>query len=197
MKKLISTLLCTVCCCLVLSSCGGGGESKQYSLSCNDFMAGRKFLLFSTPSCAFLIRPTTFSNDEVVHNEVLCPGQVYVYSESNSTNIELTCEIPTLRYSVDGDGNATLSFSAITPNGVNSYWMALCGALAGTGGNLGGGSSDSDYVKLSDVTIMMNFAGDDKGTWEDSCTTNYQGVITLNHGSGSLLLRPYEYLYGK
>lgn len=197
MKRLGTLLLFSVCIGLFLPSCGGGGEAKKYSLSCNDFMAGRKFLLFSAPSCAFLIKPATFSNDEVVHSEVLCPGEIYVYSESNSTKIEATCQIPELRYAVDGEGNAVISFPAVQPDKVGAYWTALCGALAGTGGNLGGGSADSDYVKLSDVTISMNFSGDDKGVWEDSCVTNYQGTITLRHGSGSLLLRPKEYLYSK
>lgn len=198
MKKLICILLCTVCCCLTLSSCGGGGgKQTKYSLSCNDFMAGRKFLLFSAQSCAFLIKPAVLQNDEVVHNEIICAGEVYVYSESNSTNVQAVYQIPALRYAVDGDGNATMSFSSVIPSSVDAYWTAFCGALAGTGGDLGGGSTDSNYVKPSDVVISMNFSGDDKGIWEDRCTINYMQDITLAHGSGSLLLRPYEYLYGK
>ncbi len=199
MKKLVLLILCSVVCCLAFSSCGGGGEGsrKKYALSVNDFMAGRKFLLFSAPSCAFLIKPATFNSDEIVHDYVLCPGEIYVYSESNSTTVKAVYSIPELRYAVDQDGNAVLNFSAVQPSNINSYWTALCGALAGTGGELGGGAADADYVKLSDVRITMNFAGDDKGVWEDSCLANYAGGVALRSGSGSLLLRPYEFLFSK
>lgn len=201
MKTIICLLLCTFCSCLVLSSCGGGGGNRpKYSLSCNDFMAGRKFLLFSAQSCAFIIKPKDLQDDEIVHSEIMCAGEVLVYSEANSTTVQATYTIPALRYAVDDDGNATMSFSAVqpSPSSVNAYWTAFCGALAGTGGELGGGSADSNYVKLSDVVISMNFSGDDKGIWEDRCLINYQqDNAVLEHGNGTLLLRPYEYLYSK
>lgn len=198
MKKLVPFLFCSILCSLFLTSCGGGGEGsrQKYALSVNDFMAGRKFLLFSAPSCAFLIKPKDFSQEEIPHNDVLCPGEIYVYSESNSTDIKAIYQVPELRYAVDQDGNAVLNMSAIEPI-VNSYWTAFCGALAGTGGELGGGSADSDYVKLSGVVITMNFSGDDKGVWESSCSANYAGEVSLRSGSGSLLLRPREYLFSK
>lgn len=198
MKRHLFAFLGLLLCAGALSSCSGGGEKpKNYSLSVNQFMAGRKYILLSTTNCALLIKPKQLDSSEIYHSSVTCAGQVYVYQFPNGTDLLGTYDVDNMTYNVDDAGNGYLRFPSIAPNGISGdSWQALCGALASTGAVLGGTpGEDKDYVRLSDVFVSLYFSGEDKGGWEDTCNAALVGEVENRRGNGSLLLRPDAYLY--
>lgn len=185
--------------CVLFSACSGGGDGEQqkkYALSVNDFMRGRKLLLFSTSACAFIICPEDFQVNEIASDHVICDAKVYVLRDAESTNPMAVFGIDKLSYRTDENGNAYMRFAGFKDFSASNAWTFLAGALAGTGGTLGGGE-DSNNPTVSDVNMIMNFTGGDKGLWEDRCWVSMDGDSGWETGSGALLLRPKEFLFGK
>lgn len=196
MKKLSFLVLCVSFTCLLLSSCGGGegGTATRYSLSVREFMRGDKCILIAGGDCAFAIVPQRFESGELTGPEALCNAYIYIYRNVQSQSSELVCSVESVTYSVDEQGVGYLSLPGVQPFSDADAWRKFCGVVSGTGGTFGDGFT-GNYTTVSGLDFILNFGGEEKGTWQGKCwAVRAPDGGKWVSGDGTLLLRPKEYL---